>query len=246
MSHSSHIAKFAASRFRYLRDDTSRVRLAHGDMAESNWFLKEHRKAAGLTLQQLADKVGTSVGYLSDLESGKRRHNSDWQKRLADALEVEPIDLMRAPATDSAAKAVLVPIIGRVGADPEGRVIYATGQESGDMAPLPPGGSRDSVAVEVIGHSMRGWADDGSLIYFESQRTPPTPDMIGYPAVVETLDGQVLLKRLLKGSRSGLFDLESLNGPTMEDQRVIWAAEITAIIPPKQARRIIKRRGEAA
>lgn len=139
----------------------------------------------------------------------------------------------------------LVPIIGRVGADNEGSVIYSTGQETGDMAPPPPGGSADSVALEVCGHSMRGWADDGSLIYFESQRTPPTPDMLGVPCIVETEDGRVLLKRLLRGSRLGVYDLESLNGPTLEDVALVWAAEITAIIPPKQARRIIRRAGES-
>jgi hypothetical protein len=139
-----------------------------------------------------------------------------------------------------------VPIVGRVGADNEGRVLLSTGQVTGDMAPIPPGGSTDSVALEVTGHSMRGLADDGALLYFEDQRTPPSPDMIGYPCIVETEDGRVLIKKLLKGSRVGLYDLESLYGPTLEDVRLRWAAEITAIIPPRAARRAIRRRGEAA
>jgi hypothetical protein len=33
-------------------------------------------------------------------------------------------------------------------------------------------------------------------------------------------------------------------GPPIEDVRLRWAAEPTAIIPPKQARRIIRRAGE--
>lgn len=140
----------------------------------------------------------------------------------------------------------MVRIIGRVGADNGGEVIYTTADETGDMAPVPPGGSGDSLALEVRGHSMRAFADDGALLYFEAQHTPPTPDMLGYPCIVETEDGRVLLKRLLKGSAPGLYDLESLNGPTLEDLRLRWAAEITAIIPAKAARRIIRRRGEAA
>jgi SOS-response transcriptional repressor LexA len=140
----------------------------------------------------------------------------------------------------------MVRIIGRVGADNEGTVIYTTGQESWDMAPLPPGGTRDAVALEVTGHSMRAIAEDGALIYFEDQRNPPTPDMFGQPCIVETEDGRVLLKRLLKGSKAGLFDLESQVGPTIDAVRLRWAAEPTAIIPPKQARRIIRRSGEAA
>jgi hypothetical protein len=48
---------------------------------------------------------------------------------------------------------------------------------------------------------------------------------------------------LLRGSRPGRFDLESVAGPTRHDARLRWAAHITAIIPPFQARRIIRTAG---
>ena len=133
-----------------------------------------------------------------------------------------------------------VPIIGRVGANPDGLVLYASGQEAGDLAPIPPGGTGQAVALRVVGHSMRGVADDGALIYFEDQRTAPTADMLGHVVVVETDTDEVLVKRLLRGSRPGLFDLESIAGPTRADARLRWAAHITAIIPPYQARRVIR------
>ena len=138
----------------------------------------------------------------------------------------------------------MVRIIGRVGADAEGVVIQSDGQEGFDMVPVPPGGTSAAVALEVVGHSMRTVADDGSLIYFEDQRNPPTPDMLGYYCIVETEDGRVLFKRLLRGSSPGLYVLESQAGAPIEDVRLRWAAEPTAIIPPKQARRIIRRAGE--
>ena len=137
-------------------------------------------------------------------------------------------------------RAGYVPILGRVGANPDGVVLFATGQEAGDLAPIPPGGTDKAAALRVVGHSMRGLADDGALIYFEDQRTPPTPDMLGHVVVVEIDTDEVLVKRLLRGSRSGLFDLESVAGPTRQDARLRWAAHITAIIPPFQARRIIQ------
>ena len=137
----------------------------------------------------------------------------------------------------------MVPIIGRVGADPEGAVLFATGQSAGDLAPIPPGGTDKAVALQISGHSMRGVADDGGLIYFEDQRTPPTPDMLGHVVVVETDTEEVLVKRLLRGSRPGRYDLESIVGPTRHDCRIRWAAHITAIIPPYQARRIIRLHG---
>lgn len=133
----------------------------------------------------------------------------------------------------------LVPIIGRVGADPTGRVLFATGQAAGDLVPMPPGGTLRAVALQVVGHSMPGVADNGSLIYFEDQRTPPTADMLGQVVVVETTEDEVLVKRLLRGSRAGRYDLESMAGPTLRDCRLRWAAHVTAIIPPFQARRIL-------
>lgn len=137
-----------------------------------------------------------------------------------------------------------IPIIGFVGADNEGAVVYTTGQESGDLVPIPPGGDTTSRALEVRGHSGGEWAPPGSIVYFDDQRRPPTPDMLGYPCVVETEDGRVLLKRLLKGSRPDVFDLESRVGPTLEDVRLHWAAEVTYVAQPKQARKIIRRPGE--
>jgi hypothetical protein len=139
-----------------------------------------------------------------------------------------------------AAEAGFVPIIGRVGANPDGLVLFAQGQEPGDLAPIPPGGTDQARALLVVGHSMRGIADDGALIYFEDQRTAVTPDMLGHVVVVEVDTDEVLVKRLLRGSRAGRYDLESIAGPTRQDARLRWAAHITAIIPPFQARRIIR------
>jgi SOS-response transcriptional repressor LexA len=154
-------------------------------------------------------------------------------------LHLDPNQLEAGPSVPMAR------IIGRVGANPDDSIVYTTASDVYDWAPVPPGGSEKSVGLEVVGHSMRWVAEDGSLIYFEDQRNPPAEDMLGYVVIVETIDGQVLVKRLLRGSAPKLFDLESQNGPTLRDQRLRWAADITAILPPKQARKVI-RRGEAA
>lgn len=145
------------------------------------------------------------------------------------------------PRRSRLAKAeLMVPVIGRVAADAEGVVLFATGQEVGDLVPLPPGGTRKAVALRIVGDSMRGLADNGGLIYFEDQRTPPSPDMLGQVVVVETEADEVLVKRLLRGSRAGRYDLESVRGPLRKDCKLRWAAHITAIIPPHQARKIIR------
>lgn len=214
--------------------------------------LKLARESAGFaTAAAAADHFGWNRNTYASNENGNAAFSYQRAKAYAQAFGVRhawlyedigtPDSDVEAPSASNAP--ILVPVVGRVGADNEGRVLFATGQQAGDLVPLPPGGSDRAVALLIAGHSMRGLADDGGLIYFEDQRTPPTPDMFGQVVVVETLEGEVLVKRLLRGSRAGRYDLESIAGPTRPDCKLRWAAHITAIIPPHQARRIIRLAG---
>lgn len=211
--------------------------------------LKAARRRAGFkTAAAAAAHFNWNRNTYSSNENGNAPYSYKMAKEYGAAFDVSPqwlYDGLGAsdpdvPPPPPAARLSLVPVIGRVGADTEGRVLFASGQEAGDLVPLPPGGTDKAVALRIVGHSMRGVADEGGLIYFEDQRTPPTPDMFGHVVVVETLEGEVLVKRLLRGSRSGRYDLESVVGPVREDARIRWAAHITAIIPPHQARRILR------
>lgn len=212
--------------------------------------LRQARIEAGYaTAREAAISFGWNLNTYSSNENGNAPFSFRKAGAYAKAFGVKPTWLyamdddagMRPrTAAHAGAEAKLVPVIGRVGADAEGVVMFATGQETGDLVPLPPGGGDNAVALQVRGSSMRGLIDDGGLIYFEHQRTPPTPDMLGQVVVVETQDDEVLVKRLLRGSRRGLYDLESIAGPTLRDRKLRWAAHITAIIPPFQARKVLR------
>lgn len=211
--------------------------------------LKEARIARGYKTARLAALAHDwNTNTYSSNENGNAPFSFSRAREYGDAFGVRAEWLYSgaAPKTDAKhtathhAAEILVPVIGRAGADSEGTVLFATGQDAGDLAPLPPGGTPKAVAVKIVGHSMRGYVDDGGLIYFEDQRTRPSRDMLGEVVVVETDTDEVLVKRLLRGSRPGLYDLESIIGPTRKDCRIRWAAHITAIIPPLQARKIIR------
>jgi len=216
-------------------------------MSERHDRLRQARIAAGFKTQaEAVRRHGWNPNTYKSNENGNAPFGFDQAKTYARAYRVQPLWLYDATgpmrANDGA------PIIGRVGADPEGRVLRLLGQAAHDVAPMPTGGTSDSVALEVDGHSMRGFADDGALIYFENQSTPPTEDMIGEIVVVQIAGGEdaaddedILVKRLQRGSGEGLYDLESIVGPTLKDVPLRWAAEITQIIPPRQARRLIRR-----
>lgn len=207
--------------------------------------LKAARQAAGYaTATDAARAMGVSKDTYQQHERGNRAYDHETAIVYARKFRTSPEHLLfnRGPSQVEP----LARIIGRVGANPDDSVVMTTAHDTWDQAPIPPGGSLDSVALEVDGNSMRGVADDGSLIYFDYQQTPPTPDMLGQVVVCEVEGGRVLVKRLLKGSRKDVYDLQSLVGPLLEDQHIIWAAHISAIVPPYYARKIIKRASEAA
>jgi SOS-response transcriptional repressor LexA len=209
--------------------------------------LRQARLAAGFeTAAAAAEAHGWNRNTYASNENGNAPYSWRRARDYASAFGVRPDWLYDAqgPAVGAGADSGPgqprpAPIIGRVGADPGGEVLLAGGQAPPEFAPLPPGGTERAVALRVTGHSMRGLADDGALIYFEDQRTPPSPDMLGQVVVVELDTGEVLVKRLLRGGAPGRFDLESVAGPTRRDARLRWAAHITAIVPPWQARRIL-------
>lgn len=212
-------------------------------MSDRSQRLRQARTERGFdTASAAAEAFGWNRNTYASNENGNAPFSWRKAKEYAEAFGVRPEWLYEeSGAKGPAAQPGLVRVIGKVGANPEGSVLFATGQEPDDLAPIPPGGTENAVALQVAGHSMRGLADDGALIYFEDQRTSPTADMLGQVVVVETDSDEVLVKRLLRGSEPGRFDLESIAGPTRHDAKLRWAAHITAIIPPYQARRILIR-----
>lgn len=228
------------------RDDARGVARHCAEMDQAKQFganLKAARVARGWGQTKLASEAGAaSKSYISELERGLRPiPPGTMLGKLAEALKVPQHELVAPPPAGTQ----MVPVIGRVGANPDDSIIYTTADDAPAWAPLPPGGTERAVGLEVVGHSMRWVAEDGALIYFEQQRNPPSENMLGDIVIVETEQGQVLVKRLLRGSKPKRFDLESQSGATLHDCKVVWAAEITAIIPAKQARKIIRREDAA-
>lgn len=56
--------------------------------------LRRHRDAAGLSQQELADRVGISKSYVSSLELGYRAPNLNLLVKIARSLEVRPGELI--------------------------------------------------------------------------------------------------------------------------------------------------------
>lgn len=210
--------------------------------------INERLAATGKKPVPVSEAVNRGRDYLRDFLKGKKDSIAmDVLSALAAELQcpvaylIDPAMTLGTAPRAAQGQEVLVPIRGYVGASPDGRIRFSTGDPTNDFALMPVGASAKSIAVYVDGHSMRGVADHGSLIFYEETRTPPTPDMLGHVVVVETVKGDVLVKRLLKGSHKGVYDLESTGAERLEDQKLRWAAHIVSIVPPHRARQIIRK-----
>jgi len=226
-----------------LRADFLSVR--HIPTMEEPWKsrLQDRMRSLGLDMKALSRRAGQNETFVRDMLKRDRAPAIDRFIEVAHALGVKPGWLLTGEGDsdmDDGFGAPVVKLVGTIGADPSGRVLYAEGDSPEEFVPIAPGGSASDSAVEVKGHSMRGIADDGSLVYFSSQQ-PATESYLGETVVCAVDSGEVLVKKLLRGSERGLYDLESVNGETRRDELLNWVAEITAIIPPRQARRLLKR-----
>jgi transcriptional regulator with XRE-family HTH domain len=65
-------------------------------------FLREWREFRALKQEQLADRLETSKGQVSNWENNKRGLSLDVVGAIADALAIEPADLFRDPHAPSA------------------------------------------------------------------------------------------------------------------------------------------------
>ena len=113
--------------------------------------------------------------------------------------------------------------------------------------PLPLG----AFALQVAGESMFPRYDSGDVIVCAARSENPD-ELVGWEAAVQTVDGARYLKRLVKGARKGLYDLESFNAPPMRGLRLCWASPIHGVVrfgqwrrlDASQRRRVLRRIGK--
>lgn len=197
--------------------------------------IRELREALSLSQNDLAKLAGTSQPQIQRLEADERKLSVEWAKRLAPHLKTTAVQIL---FPDSPSTNIRLPIVGSVGASTGGEVMQETDHGPFGEIAAPLGATGREVAVEVSGHSMGMYAPNGSLILYENRFDPPQDHMLGQVCVVGLPDGRVLVKRLLRGSRPGLFDLESVVGDVLRDETVEWAAEVAMVVHPSYAKRL--------
>lgn len=200
--------------------------------------LKELRRVAKLTQEDMAERMGISVSLYNGLETGKRRMNADYIQSAADIFAIPPSELIED-------EPVPVAVAGRVGAGASVPLVDA--YEKGDglfHVNAPPQLrrlARSVVAVEVEGDSMMPMYQPGEVLFYSrATHEGVLDDDIGRVCVVEDADGNAWVKLVKIGDQPGLFHLLSLN-PTSEskhNQRITWAAKVIMSLPAELVERI--------
>ena len=200
--------------------------------------IREFRKAAAMTQEQLAAMLGIDTAQISRLERGTASLTVDRLRQIARALDTTPAALVDDAEGIPAPNAVAVsmegasakrmredlPVFGTALGAPrivEGEAIEQTTLNSGDIVqyvrrPVILDGRTDAYGLYVQGHSMEPVHMAGDLILAETKR----PARVGDDVVVylrpigEEDDGDraraVLLKRLVR--RTGVYlELEQFN-----------------------------------
>lgn len=123
---------------------------------------------------------------------------------------------MKAPASANVAR---LPIEGVVGAGARVEMFPdpAGDQEFGTVD-LPLDGTLGVLVVR--GDSQWPRFLDGERVIFDKRPVLP-PSLIGRYAIVQTLDGDRMIKILRRGTRENLWKLESHNAPPIEDVRLL-------------------------
>jgi repressor LexA len=181
------------------------------------------RKQRRLTLEKLAERLGTSAGHLHKWETGKVSITLNRLGDVARALEVGIVDLI-----DGQQK---VPVIGRVGAGAQiASLEEAAGQGYRKVRCPPKLDATKTVAVEVEGDAMLP-IEEGWLLFYSRDYEGVPVECIGKLCVVQLASGARYVKRVKQGRRPSLFNLYSTNAREMEDQTLAWAAPVVEARP---------------
>jgi transcriptional regulator with XRE-family HTH domain len=174
-------------------------------------LIRQVRLLRGLTLAQLAKKVGTTAATVSRLEKDEMTVSTAWLERFAAALGVHPSELIE--QRDRPA----ITLLGKAGRN--GRVLG--GSDESILVELP---TTDAVAIEIATH--QGCYAAGERVIGERLRGASMTNGIGRDCIVALKDGGVMLARVVgSGPRFTLVPAES-RGTILYEQEVEWIAPL--------------------
>lgn len=184
--------------------------------------------------------VSTYGAHERAQEPGGRDYGPDEAEKYARRLKVSPEWLLTGRPVNGSDQAADLPtidpdapavtrVVGYVGAGALAHY-YALPSDELDTVPSPGNATPETVAVEIRGSSL-GPLFDRWIAFYDDVRRAPTDDLIGKLCVIGLSDERVLIKRLERGRRAGLYRLASNTDPPIEDVPIEWAARVKNMVP---------------
>jgi transcriptional regulator with XRE-family HTH domain len=199
--------------------------------------LKYLRKRSGYTLETLSEITSISISYLSRLESGSRRLNTDLIRRLSHAFGCEPAELLQEVSHDSH---VVTPVefnkrrrtemMTREGGMP----LYCIAENKEDSSlsikicsptewrqrPIELNTKNDVLAVRAGSH-FRPHFSESSTLYLE-----PSSNLAPESTVIILRRGEVMIKKIWSITPTALQlcdigDIELLKGSNFSNDKLI-------------------------
>lgn len=224
----SQIAKFSSRAISlYAGCEGSPIACYVGDMRDA---AQKHpvfllRKERGLNQARMAEGMGISVNYYSELENKIKRWNDDLYNAAAKVLDVHPSVLMGA----GGGKTVRVDAV--LGAND-----YISLLPESVMEEVPPSGmdAEDCRGIVVGPSGASTVLAEGWIVFSRKELDGVVPvDCLGKWCLCGLADGRIAIKTVERGSREGFYHLMSRNPAItpMIDQQLRWATRIVAIKP---------------
>lgn len=187
-------------------------------------------KAANMTQNSLARAASSRQGVVSQqvvqhLLSG-RNQTSKHLPALAAALGVGLEWLAAGKGQKGPLAAAEGKLIGKVGAGAE---VHRLDQVD-VLAGIPLTLADAPNVLEISGDSQYPLREGWRVFYGKEDDGIPK-ECIGALCVAQVRNGPILLKTVKKGSKSGLYRLESWNADPREDVPLDWAAKVRGICP---------------
>jgi len=176
--------------------------------------IREIRKAKGLTLQQLAERVRpepTTAQTIGRLETGARKTTLDWLHKIAEALEVHPAELVDFGGHDE------IPVMGLV---TRGGQVAPAGTEALHLAAP----ASEPVAIKIA-HAFDEF-QVGDTLVCETRRGGDIDTCEGRNCLVALAAGGRLFGRLIRGTQAGRYTVVPAGegGNVVYDADILWAA----------------------
>jgi phage repressor protein C with HTH and peptisase S24 domain len=203
--------------------------------------IRELRHKAGLSMQALADRAGTSAPQINKLEKGERKLTVDWMVRLGRALEVDPRELLPpdiasglpsrpageegqpGPGAPIQLGAPDLPVLGRAQGG-AGVLQFPVEQRPVDWTYRPPNlrGVADAFAVYAYDNSMHPMYKHGQTLWVH----PHLPVKSGDGVLIVKSSDEAIVKELVRRTESDVLVREYNPQPR---EFAIPAAEIRHI-----------------